>query len=203
MIDQMNISEVFAKRLTSRVSAVHFLHALSVQGKDYHFDDGVDDCLSHLGAMERSIIEARVIDCRKLLGDDGIWVAPLMHSYLSVDSGATQEDCEHHFEEYLGQMSDLIAYMFAAIVQRELADDLPEIISRNKVLAEKYDGLTCATHDFCDANMLMLDAFEHFGLSPMGSVDGVEGWRVELMHRLWGAAWGKAVAAEFAIKQLA
>ena len=199
MIDQMNLSEVFAKRLTSRVSAVHFLHALSVQGKDYHFDDGVDDCLSHLGAMERSIIEARVIDCRKLLGDEGIWVAPLMHSYLSVDSGATEEDCEHHVDDYLDQMSGLIAYMFAVTVRAELADDLPEILERNK----RYSDDVCATHDFCDANTLMLDTFERFGLSPMGSVDGVEGWRVELMHRLWGMAWGKAKAAEFVIKQLA
>lgn len=41
-------------------------------------------------------------------------------------------------------------------------DQLQEVVERNKV----YDKETCASHDFCDANQCMLDAWEQLG-QPM------------------------------------
>jgi hypothetical protein len=52
----------------------------------------------------------------------------------------------------------------------------------------------CATHDFCDANMLMLEAFKKtFGREPAILTDSDD----TVDARLWGDAWAIAKAADF------
>tara|TARA_Y100000310_G_scaffold289139_1_gene315330 strand:- start:311 stop:838 length:528 start_codon:yes stop_codon:yes gene_type:complete len=56
----------------------------------------------------------------------------------------------------LDALPEAIAAEFSAIVRDELGEHLEAI---NKKNADNAPDL-CATHDYCDANMLMLEAFE-------------------------------------------
>ena len=93
-----------------------------------------------------------------------------------------------------------LAAAFSAIVREDLADHLGEIRRRNR---EDYaDDTCCATHDFCDANMLMLDAITaQLGHEPR-YLDGTDekgdfdaGQTAEI--ELWNAAWALAKESEF------
>ncbi len=77
---------------------------------------------------------------------------------------------------------------FSRLVRRDLADHLGEIVARNRTV--EYGETCCATHDFCDANMTMAEAFESVvghGLD-CGSDDDCA---------LWNAAWGLSRSGEF------
>ena len=79
---------------------------------------------------------------------------------------------------------------FCRIVRRDLADDLEAILEKNRAYAEAGETGACATHDYCDANMLMEEAFiETFYREP--DVSSNED------ARLWSAAWNLACAQEF------
>lgn len=79
-----------------------------------------------------------------------------------------------------------LAVAFSRIVQRDLKPHLPEIIARNKV---GHPG-ACATHDFCDANELMAEAFKEFTGREPDCAD-------EKDAALWSGAWNAAYAASF------
>lgn len=75
--------------------------------------------------------------------------------------------------------------MALALTEEKLA------LVRERNSAETSAGV-CHTHDFCDANMLMLAAFVTCGLAKdEASAIGDE------MHPLWCAAWELAAEAEF------
>ena len=80
-----------------------------------------------------------------------------------------------------------LAEEFSRLVREELAEHLDEIIERNRTLFAKS---CCATHDFCDANMLMAAAFEE-----------VVGRRIDIHSdddcALWNAAWYFSAQNEF------
>ncbi len=78
-----------------------------------------------------------------------------------------------------------LADAFAALVKKALASDLAEIKARNAI----YDGAVCATHDFCDANMLMAEAFAATIGRPLLPDDGP---MAEADAALWNAAWSIA-----------
>ena len=82
-------------------------------------------------------------------------------------------------------MIDDLAKTFHSIVrENELCrDHLTEIDATN---SERGDSNTCATQDYCDANMLMLEAFKvAFDREP----ETVN----EADIALWNAAWDKAL----------
>lgn len=82
-----------------------------------------------------------------------------------------------------------MADAFAAIVRRELGPHLVEITDRNKTPDYRNTG-SCATHDFCDANELMAEAFEEIeGREPDPSnyADAAT----------WSQAWSIAAAHDF------
>jgi hypothetical protein len=93
-----------------------------------------------------------------------------------------------------------LAAAFSQAVREDLAPHLAEIRRRNR---EDYAGDTCcATHDFCDANMLMLDAITaQLGHEPRyldgtdaaGDFDDEQQGEIDL----WNAAWALAKAREF------
>jgi len=83
-----------------------------------------------------------------------------------------------------------IAREFSAMVRKELANDLPEIIRRNN--SPEYMG-ACATHDFTDSNLIMAESFE--------SVMGREFDSSAQDSALWNRAWDIARVAGFRMDQ--
>ena len=78
-----------------------------------------------------------------------------------------------------------LAETFHGIVRRELTEHLEAIDAENAVRDD-----CCATHDHCDANMLMVEAFE----TALGrEIDLMDGDDV----RLWDGAWDLAIANGF------
>ncbi|NCX56797.1 MAG: hypothetical protein EBW87_06330, partial [Burkholderiaceae bacterium] len=67
-------------------------------------------------------------------------------------------------------------------------DNLAEINHRNAVFEADGDHSTCATHDFCDANQVMLDAIE--------SICGVADYHFA-QNEMINAAWDIARKARF------
>jgi hypothetical protein len=99
-----------------------------------------------------------------------------------------------------------LAKAFGYLMQAELSRaDFTQMIALNKAMPEHSN--ICHSHDFCDANMVMLDAFkEVFGRDPVflsESEDMTESeifWLTREMERdteLWNEAWTIAVAADF------
>jgi hypothetical protein len=82
---------------------------------------------------------------------------------------------------------DALADAFAAIVRRDLREHLPEINRRN---ATPEYACACATHDFCDANVLMQEAFEDLFLRETDPASDLDVW-------LWNEAWSVAKARGF------
>ena len=72
-----------------------------------------------------------------------------------------------------------LALRFVATVRSNVTDeDFAEILKRNKT----YPPGCCATHDFMDANMLMLEAFEALAKRDMDFESDAD-------TALWSAAW--------------
>lgn len=87
----------------------------------------------------------------------------------------------------------VLAKEFSGLVRRDLADELPAIVKRNERYDRTYsENPPCATHDFCDANMVMLEAWTTVtGLErPPESEDEMA---------TWSAAWEAARAAKFSL----
>jgi len=84
----------------------------------------------------------------------------------------------------------LVARSFASAVRHDLADNLAEIIRRNKT--ERYSHGACATQDFTDANMIMAEAFEFIAGHD---VDGDSDSDCDL----WNTAWDMARKSDFSI----
>lgn len=81
-----------------------------------------------------------------------------------------------------------LAQIFGEKVQALPRDVFAQIIDRNK--ADGPESNVCHTHDFCDANMLMLEAWqEMFGDAPdLDNDDHLAAWN---------DAWAIAKAAGF------
>lgn len=84
-------------------------------------------------------------------------------------------------------LGEKVGKRFAEIVRRDLADDLEEIVRRN--LTDQYENC-CATHDFCDANMLMDEAFRDVVGQELRTDSDVD-----LFICNW--AWAKARGSDF------
>jgi hypothetical protein len=83
--------------------------------------------------------------------------------------------------------ADTIAERFASYLQAEIGDNFDEVCRRNATA--DYQGGCCASHDFCDANMVMAAAFEkavgrEFDFDNPADTD------------LWNAAWDRARACK-------
>jgi hypothetical protein len=110
--------------------------------------------------------------------------------YREIESNDTG-DTEHGLQtdDWVEVLHHILAYEFARLVRRDLAAELPEIIRRNAT--PEYSNGACATQDFCDANMIMAEAFE----SVMGhEVDGDS----DSDCAAWNAAWDAARKSGFA-----
>jgi hypothetical protein len=94
----------------------------------------------------------------------------------------------------------ILAAAFSAALRADFpASTIAEMIERNRT----YDEGACASHDFCDANMWMQDAFiEVMGRDVWWPSDVEEGKCTDAQQQqadftLWGDAWGIAKASGF------
>lgn len=67
-----------------------------------------------------------------------------------------------------------------------------EIVRRNRT-REYRDTHSCASHEFCDANIAMLAVFRELGYPEDEIVDGV-GNSDHWVHREWCAAWDRFIS---------
>lgn len=80
---------------------------------------------------------------------------------------------------------------------REFSRLLVQAIGRKKTLKvnrlnkSEADPAICHSHDFCDANMVMLEAHQNLGIDPGQSRADV---------KLWNDAWNLAVERGFFLK---
>jgi hypothetical protein len=83
-----------------------------------------------------------------------------------------------------------VAIEFAKVLRHWLTpNEMQEVLRRNKTAA--YQNGACASHDFCDANMAMAEAFKKFRIDP--AVDNSD------VLKLWNAAWDIAHKSGFAV----
>lgn len=87
----------------------------------------------------------------------------------------------------LMQEAILLAVAFHKLVREALAEHLEEIDRRNAAIENKN---VCATHDFCDANMLMDEAFTERTGHEVDAEDKDD-------TLLWSAAWTIAAGHGF------
>ena len=89
--------------------------------------------------------------------------------------------------------TDALAAEFCAVLRSWLTpEQMQEIASRNR--AETRVGV-CHSHDFCDANVAMLEAAHNLGLVP-----DIEDVDVRyLMDDFWDEAWDEARESGFTL----
>lgn len=79
---------------------------------------------------------------------------------------------------------ETVAREFARLLRKEIgAKNFNQVRKLNAMPDYNY-GSCCASHEFCDANMVMLAAFENLGFTP----DFENDQHVEL----WNSAWDVA-----------
>lgn len=91
--------------------------------------------------------------------------------------------------------TEKIAAEFTAILKEWLGEDFKEVVERNRT---ETDSGICHSHDFCDANMAMEEAFKKVvGREPFLSEDEGEAQekRTEEDSAVWSAAWDIAKAS--------
>jgi hypothetical protein len=92
-------------------------------------------------------------------------------------------------------------------IARQFAANLLEEIGAAKVrLAAHLNSKqshpdVCHSHDFCDANMTMDDAFETLGFATFADSEDSE-TLTEQICTVWNAAWSIAKSAEFDLSKL-
>lgn len=87
-------------------------------------------------------------------------------------------------------LASCLALVFRFIVKRDLAEHLRAIDRVNAYREMKGDNATCATHDHCDANMLMLEAWQMFCATPMRP-------HIDADLAVWNQAWQIARSRPF------
>lgn len=158
-----------------------------------------------------------VLVMMQVLREDG----PTSCSFLQAPEGGDRDVPElqaavdefNHFlvtryaEGYLtgeGQERPALVQAIAQEFGRELRnalspEDMAEVLARN---ATQADPQICHSHDFCDANMVMLAAFERLGFTEDDVLPDGSRWpRVaDAMRSLWNDAWSDAKANGFAVE---
>lgn len=79
---------------------------------------------------------------------------------------------------------ETVALEFTRLIRKEVGMENFRQIRRLNATPDYNYGSCCASHEFCDANMLMLEAFQNLGFEPDLSND---------QHvALWNDAWDVA-----------
>lgn len=144
---------------------------------------GREDRIFPVTNVERGIIGNRPLTFATVNRDGSPWVV--------------------HVEQRDAQLVELrvtpeaLALEFARVLREWLTRmQMTTIIRRNRTA--DYKGHTCASHDFCDANMAMAQAFEQLLGAASGTLDITgETPEGELQLLTWNAAWNIAKNSEF------
>lgn len=84
-----------------------------------------------------------------------------------------------------------LAQRFSELLKRNIGTSITEVIGRN-IVETNLD--VCHSHDFCDANEVMLQAWKDCGHNP----DDVTGEKqTDEARRLWETAWDIAKEYDF------
>lgn len=87
-----------------------------------------------------------------------------------------------------------VASEFSKVLHRWLTkEEMTLVVARNA--AETRSGI-CHSHDFCDANMAMDEAFNNLGLESLPSEEEHPEESAKAIA-LWNEAWAIAQAAQF------
>jgi len=158
--------------------ADHYVLITNSDGTDHELADNSDSYL--VGAYELSTGD----ELGMLVGD----ASPLATIERALEAA---EGLATVALEWDTKLAIRLAKLFSEKVQIDLtARQVREMIYRNK--CEPEGSNVCHSHDFCDANMPMAEAFkEATGREPMLNVDS--------HNKLWTAAWDIAKAADFFI----
>ena len=78
----------------------------------------------------------------------------------------------------------MLARLFLRQLQIDITDDEYAEVCRRNAFDAAYAGSACASHDFCDANMTMQEAFETGGI--------VVDLENDEHLSLWSQAWATA-----------
>lgn len=91
-------------------------------------------------------------------------------------------------DDWQEMLAHLIAWQFVENLRDQLTGaEFKQVLRENVGIAEGV----CASHNVCDANMPMAEAFEAImGRKPLEAPDGSEEHEADC--RLWGAAWNIA-----------
>lgn len=121
--------------------------------------------------------------CEALPFDDFVKDADVGFMEINVD-------CCYRGGELLGlkksdaDAAEILARKFSAILCEWLTpEQIQEVVEKNKIA---IDGV-CHSHDYCDANMAMDEAFVE--LWSEGTADDTNPSQQTEDHALWGAAW--------------
>ena len=88
---------------------------------------------------------------------------------------------------------DALASEFCAVLRSWLTpEQMEEVVRRNKV--ETHPGI-CHSHDFCDANEVMLQAARNLGL--LSQIEDID--ERYLVEDIWDEAWNRAKAEGFGL----
>jgi len=87
--------------------------------------------------------------------------------------------------------AEAIAKEFSKVLLSWLGDDKMKQV--NELNAKEVSKGICHSHDFCDANMAMNEAFEKFDINPLPS--DLENSQKEI--NLWNTSWDLAVKNKF------
>ena len=100
----------------------------------------------------------------------------------------------------MAQLTELtptaVAFEFSEVLRNWLTlEEMDEVILRN---ANEYkDSDVCASHDFCDANMAMAEAFDNLGLTTTADIEDCESTEWIAAQDLWNTAWTIAKISSF------
>lgn len=101
---------------------------------------------------------------------------------------------------------EALAAEFSSVLREWLSpEEMAEVILRNARSVADGDTGVCASHDFCDANEAMMEAFARAGLNHYieAILNDSGSPEEEAGSRLWNSAWGIAKSANFAALEVA
>jgi len=143
--------------------------------------------LPHIDAME--LLHASYCDVDN---EGGVSMDDEQRKWLSDfirrwDRAQKKEDEQH-----------ILARKFSELLLRDIGEDnLAEVNRRNAVHAKQGDNGICASHDFCDANMTMLEAMAEVLDADENEICGGPDGMSDATNALWIAAWDEAKANKF------
>jgi hypothetical protein len=126
-----------------------------------------------------------------------------LETYIPSDCTDTETIAKAILESLKAQFETIpaLAKEFATVMHEWATDAmLADIIAKNRT-AEYFDKDCCASHDFFDANMTMLEACQRLGIKTALDFEG-DTPEHEAACAVWNAAWTLAKDNEFDVKRI-